>query len=518
MSLDTMTHTTANSNIYICKGVPFGRDYTSTILFTSYTSQREFFNSKAKYVNSAMKPFTLGDPIRVPYPAEQMYECNYLYFTSQTSAKHWCAFITNIKRVNQSTSDIYYDIDVLQSWMLEWNLGRCMVLREHVTNDSVGANLMPEPIDTGDLVIGKHVQTNLFDTMGVVVVEISKSALNNKCEGGIYQSNKQQFFEVESGAVGAIVDVLQRAYDNPDQIIAIYMFPKAFKDNSLDGQIVPKTVSITGVKYSSLDGYIPRNKKLYTYPYNMIYATTNDGDSCVWRYEWFGDLNNMNVQCACAYAPNAQAICAPTNYSGISTVLWDEKIVMQPFPMCSWITDTYRAYLAQNGTSIQSALAGGILQTIGGVAGTVLGSATAPVTGTLAGIGATMSGVASVGNTLQDIKNHAVQPVQARGSVAGDTMFSLGAQAKDFHFYQKCIQHEYAKAIDTFFDMYGYAVNTVKVPNITSRPSWNYIKTEGINITGEIALADIEKLNAIFDRGVTFWHGDYVGHYERSNV
>ncbi len=53
--------------------------------------------------------------------------------------------------------------------------------------------------------------------------------------------------------------------------------------------------------------------------------------------------------------------------------------------------------------------------------------------------------------------------------------------------------------------MYGYSCNKVKVPNISSRPSWNYVKTVGCNITGSVPTSTISKIKEIFDNGVTFW-------------
>lgn len=519
--LKPLTTNSPTSEIFICKDVPFGRDYASTILFTSWDAQREFFRGRAKYVSNAMKPFTLGEPIRVQYPAEQMYECNYIYFTSQTSRRHWSAFITNIKRVNENVADIYYEIDVLQSWQLKWKLNSCMVLREHVNNDAIGENLQPEPIDTGDYVLNPNTvtYTGAFQNKSVCVIEVSETTLRDDCKGGIYQASTMPHFQMDvQGNVAGIVDYLQDKYANPDSIVAIFMFPTDFIPYTLQAYTRSIEVNIQQATHgSTVDGYTPRNNKLFTYPFNFMYVTNSDGNAAIWRYEWFSDPNNMVAHVTCPYAPNAQAVCVPWNYGGKTGGNYDEKIVMQPFPQCSWLTDTYRAYLAQNGVSIQNSVASGVLQTVGGAVATVAGLTTGTVPLALGGVGAIASGMGTIGNTLQDKRNHEAQPVQAKGNVASDTMFSIGDTAKDFTFVNKCVQADYARAIDSFFDIYGYAVNRVKVPNITGRPSWNYVKTENCQITGEIALGDIEKLNTIFNRGVTFWHGDFVGDYSRSN-
>ena len=68
------------------------------------------------------------------------------------------------------------------------------------------------------------------------------------------------------------------------------------------------------------------------------------------------------------------------------------------------------------------------------------------------------------------------------------------------------IKAEYARCIDEFFSQFGYKCNRVKVPNITGRRNWNYVKTVGCYIDGDIPQADMEELKNMFDRGITFWH------------
>ena len=75
-----------------------------------------------------------------------------------------------------------------------------------------------------------------------------------------------------------------------------------------------------------------------------------------------------------------------------------------------------------------------------------------------------------------------------------------------FSFYKMAIKQEYAKIIDDFFSMYGYKVNEVKIPNITGRQNWNYVKTIDCNLLGDIPQEDMQKLKDIFNSGVTFWH------------
>lgn len=76
---------------------------------------------------------------------------------------------------------------------------------------------------------------------------------------------------------------------------------------------------------------------------------------------------------------------------------------------------------------------------------------------------------------------------------------------------------EEAVKLDQFFDMYGYATNSVKVPNEDSRESWNYVKTDNVIINGSMPVQDMAVIKAMYNRGVRFWHTTDVGNYSLSN-
>jgi hypothetical protein len=80
------------------------------------------------------------------------------------------------------------------------------------------------------------------------------------------------------------------------------------------------------------------------------------------------------------------------------------------------------------------------------------------------------------------------------------------------------IKKEFAQRIDDFFTMYGYKVNTVKVPNVNGRPRWNYVQTVDINIDGAIPSNDMSRLKQMYNDGVTLWKSaSYFGDYSGDN-
>lgn len=113
------------------------------------------------------------------------------------------------------------------------------------------------------------------------------------------------------------------------------------------------------------------------------------------------------------------------------------------------------------------------------------------------------------------------RPPQARGNSGGSVECAM--RTKDFHFRQMQVAPEYAKIIDDFFDVYGYATQRVKVPNIcdttaSKRPHWNYVKTKDCTIVGSIPADDMKRICELYDNGITFWtNGAEVGNYSLDN-
>lgn len=65
--------------------------------------------------------------------------------------------------------------------------------------------------------------------------------------------------------------------------------------------------------------------------------------------------------------------------------------------------------------------------------------------------------------------------------------------------------------IDDYFNMFGYKVNKLKVPELFGRQYWNYVKTNGLKIDPYAACPDDAKraIETIFDNGIRLHHGTY---------
>ena len=481
------------SDVFILQNVPLDNSYTDTLTFVNEAEQLDFFKSKQKYHFEHLSPIGLGSKIRIPLPADTLYDCNYIVFQNGNfSAKHLFAFITSVEYVNPNVCYINFEIDVIQSWYFNMNIGECMVLREHVNDDSIGLHTEPENLPIQFYTYNKVGTSGFFKPEKFYIVVASNySGTENVIGdmlGGVFSGLK--YFYFLPNQLDKLNKFLKNMLDlgKEDSIVSIFMFPYEFYPE--DNTAVEKKIGIKKSTYiSDIDGYIPKNNKLLCYPYNMLnvtngcgeerdlrlerYSTDSDGDMI---YDFYGTLSE-----------NPTILAFPKNYNGME-YNYSELLEISNFPLCSWSCDTFRAYLAQNATSIAS-----------NVINTVVKNPLALVAG------------------ATDLAKNIIAPdFKTYGSYNGNNV-KFASGFLDIKFRQKCISREYAKIFDDELSRYGYSINRIKKPNITGRKSWNYVKTEKANITGTIPFSDSAKIKNIFNNGITFWHGDYIGDYSRDN-
>lgn len=191
--------------------------------------------------------------------------------------------------------------------------------------------------------------------------------------------------------------------------------------------------------------------------------------------------------------------CIPLNYKNSSVQNEDEGLIGGKFPSLSWSKDIYTNWLTQNGVNIGLGIVSSAITMVAGV-----GMMTTGV-GSLAGASSVVSGAMGIANIMGEKYQHSICPTTAEGNINGGDINTC-SDRNGFSFYKMSIKQEYAKIIDKFFSAFGYKINDVKVPNITGRRNWNYVKTVDANIIGDIPQEDLQTLKDILNSGVTFWH------------
>ena len=499
------------SNIKLLSNVPLDNTYKDTLTFGSLSAQSSYFSGKARYSFSSCRYQRETGQMFVECNAEDVFDCNYVMFQNANFGSKWFyAFIQRIDYLNPKTTAITFELDVLQTWYYEYTVKECFVEREHVANDAIGANTVPENIEHGPYITtsSRSITAKNWWVIGLYSDFVDGQGL---IAGGIKGGTMLPLWYARWDGINA---------NTYNEIININKaFAEAGKTDAIVGySMVPSEFCSIGadVKQQTVDcaprtlEYTPRNNKLYTFPYVAL-SIVCPGQSVNLRYELFNDPNQATMQIVGGFGFNPPVMCRPVDYAGMSAAV-EYTITIKDWPVLPWVGNYYENWVAQNKANLAVSTVGNVLKIGGGIVAAI-GSGGI---GAAAGLSVAASGVSGLVNTAQEVYQHNITPDRMEGSAAAGDIMSVAGN-NGFYSYCRCIQPEYARIIDDYFDMYGYAINRVKVPDRSSRPSWNYVKTKDAVITGTCPVDDMAKIRAIYDRGLTFWHGDYVGDYSRSN-
>lgn len=520
-----------NTKVNILRNVPLDKTYRNTLWFDSETAQYAYFVQQHKYMLEEYSYQRVQrNVIRVGIPADNLYDCNYVMFQNKAFGSKWFyAFITSVEYKNNNMAEITFEIDVMQTWFFDYSLRESFVEREHALTDEIGENLVPENLELGEYI------TDGMQTTGYSSPENWRILIASTCDANGDPVAGAMYANVFSGCrIVQAVSVDHATYfikalddlGKGDAIVGVSMCPTAFVVDQGD---TPMSYTIEIEKSQlSLGNYVPRNAKLLTYPYNFLYVTNQDGLAATYPYEFF-TTTNCQFELAGDCSMNPMLVFIPRYYKGVYSNT-DEKLTITGFPQCCWNNDSYANWLAINGSGLITKTAisvlGGLAMVGAGIAsggtalaagaGAAFGTATAASSSAGSVLAGGLSVFSSVSNALQQVHEANIQPPQSHNVGASGGLWALGM--KDFAYGCKHITEEFARIIDDYFDVYGYATNRVKVPNISSRPQWNYIKTAGCNAWGSVPADDMALILSIYDNGVTFWKNpDNVGNYSVSN-
>ena len=108
------------SIINICSGVRLNPSYEHTIYFDTATAQYNYFAGKVVKSFPAYSYLRKSWNIKVASTMEEAKTWTYLFFQNG-SGKLYFYFITNIEYVNDNTVELSLEIDVMQTYMFDYD-------------------------------------------------------------------------------------------------------------------------------------------------------------------------------------------------------------------------------------------------------------------------------------------------------------------------------------------------------------------------------------------------------------
>lgn len=497
------------------------------------------------------------------------------------STMYFYAFVDSIEYVAPKTSRLHIRTDCFTTYFDRIQPNQCFVEREHVADDSPFVNTVPENVGSGELVrqhtirllgdyLDSHDESNWIAAFNVATdpdqLELG-SYLGVASVGGIPSGT--QWYGVDPDNVILFTKYLTDHNATILSISLISIFSSWINDGediTVKGQNVhvyhlrdttPAEAGYSGdiridVGFDSaswsgspgqvtnlqviLTNYIDdmdrffNNRKLLCYPYTAFELYTYDGSSItlvpqdsVVRYmggTYGFEIKDTMVQ---GSAPSETAIVAMY----VETSKEQYPVATQSFsgfPTISVAQDSYAQFVARNANSLKFqkdvALRDGTFK----LAQSIIGMGKNGMDANVSGFVNSFQGAISAGDTVDTIDAKMADQKMAPDGVAGHAsdgaLFHLNRLG--IWFATKRINAGLLHSIDSYFDRYGYAVKETKTPQWNSRPQFNFVKTAGANIGGQIPESDKEVINNLLDTGLTVWHsanvyGTYNGRENRAS-
>jgi hypothetical protein len=557
-----------STTVRVCQSIPLDNTYTDTILFTSKSAQESYFASKTKKVYSGLTYQRLASnsstwAIFLEDVADYFYDCNYLCFQNGGFGNKWLyAFISDILYINENCTAITFEIDVMQTWLFDFEIKKSFIERMHVADDTISRNVVEEdlnfmqryeyyyvensrlfegstrPLDT-DGEFDDHI---IYDSIILVATSEDVDEEDEVLEGGLiqntYQGLKYIGFNANDLGVGYCNAWLKRMNEGgkAGAINSISMVPSAGLTYSSggNGKLNINIEDPNGnvgekeylINYSTLDDdYVPKNNKLFCWPYHFFSITTLDGQSYDYKYEDIIEsdptpgVTKMKFKFKFAFGADPTYFMYPSYYMKCNNN-YDYGIKLSGFPKCNWNFGVWENYYAQQDTNITLSMIASMLGAGSAGAGTAVqgltskaGAGVSTAVGMLqAGIGAVQAGLSTFGG-LSVVKS---QPDQSKGANnVGGVNYNM--ETMDFWIIHKRLHWGYVVKIDDYFTKFGYRVNSTGVPNLHTRKYWNYLKLDQPSVTGNMPVGDMRMIKQILSNGITFWHTTDVGNYDLNN-
>lgn len=538
-----------NGTIWLCS-VPFDN---------TYKHQYQFFNKANRdgillndYLRDTLTEYvTVREPLRGGGARSKLRAgrnieeirakgINYMiYCNEHHGSRKFFAFITDLIYVNENMTEIEFETDVYQTWFLDCKVKPSFVVREHSATDRIGDNIIAENFKCTDFTYVQCPNQLYDETWGYLIgvntlpeiagSDATTAFARGRDHSGIYQG--MYFYYLESpNEINSLLDAIEEDVENAVEFIVA--IPKFCVSNAEimpggDNAKIKGYIKSTSSPHSqtiyyplvdsemTFEGYSPRNKKMFTHPFFCLYASNHCDQSVEYKIEHF-EFDPANKRFGfkkyadCSPSPSVSYV--PLNYAGTEEEP-DFAISVTNFPQCAFNSDSYKLWLAKNSVANAVNIASGVAS-IG--AGLVMGAAGGGV-GMAMGVSTVASGASEIFSTISNMHSASYMPNRLnQGNQRNNLLTAM--KRNDVTFYWQKIKRDIAEAIDSYFTMYGYQTNKLKMPNFNARLKFNYIQTKGINLIGGVPNDDMAKLKQIFDNGITLWRSDTtIGDYSVKN-
>lgn len=353
------------TDVHFLSNAPVDYQMNNVLWLASEQEEANFFLSKTKFsfdncraVNNNGDPWEITVPLTDGSTLDDYYNCNYLMWRNpQFSNKWFYAYIGTPRPSSAGSVTVPFQVDYWQTWHWSCEFPATMVRRETVKDDTIGANLIEENVETGEFVISpSDIGSTAYTGIGTDIIEesgwdttpcvliaytykpsettaetdpgtyiinalkdasdsfqyklsnIAPSFAGGRFQQGIYQACNFIAFDVDTtdqdkldAAIQSVNLYLQKLVDGVmiQSVQILRMIPKFMAPASGVQPInsaYPRVNNIKGkASPPAFGSYTPNNNKLYTQQFNYLVIDNGAGSQMEMGYEYFKGDSTQGV-------------------------------------------------------------------------------------------------------------------------------------------------------------------------------------------------------------------------------
>lgn len=334
---------TPEGAIHFCQNIPLKPDYSDIWSFANGDERLKYFQDRTAYNYTDYTYIKKDSYVNVDENVDKLRYCNYLYYNSynngglQGSKTYFC-FITGMEYINENCTRVYFTTDVWTTYLFDIAGNPCFIERQHVGDDSVGANILDEGINVGEYQ-QEGIEEYLIPTtqeQGYYVIietnytpkdesnvptETDKEGRANKYSGvtcydgaikgfqlvgifietssdvGFANSIKSLVAFIHRASTDGYVEDVHDMYVVPTSSISDKVTHHHFYDSDISNEIFTynllnnnsfnNTLWYKSIPMKTFSSYKPKNNKCYTYPFNYMQVSDMQGNTANYKFENF---------------------------------------------------------------------------------------------------------------------------------------------------------------------------------------------------------------------------------------
>ena len=512
---------------------PLESDYRNTLWFPNREAQTSYFLGKTIKTYENFQYIKKNNTIVVDGEVDLLYNCNYIMYQNNNFTNKWFyAFIDRIEWASNSSVRLYVSTDVIQTWFFDITYYDSYVDRCHSDTDVAGDNIVPEDFSVGNP--GGYQVAGSTDLApdGIALFATSTysgESRTGSVNSGIYSGGQNLVdFHIDNPGVSSILDSYVKN-GTATAVIKLQQYPYKLKNG-------PMTVSFS--KYpSSISGYTPKNNKMLSSAFvtcfmsmygqetdfNPVFITDSKVNIKVSADQTSGTISafvenysDSSISTISMFASIPESGWSYNQYkndynlhSGSNAIYTTRQALSKGFNFSKAFLDT--GANALNTTASALNIVNPINNFIAGQGGYGAGALRSganllnqgeSMLGSIQNLIVQTTGIDEISQDLATISENYNAPATggisaSNGYIAtGKTVFSYGYKVLPRDIVERC---------DKFLTVYGYKQSEYRAINLHTRASWTYIKTNGLNASGNFPDDDMNIIKRAFNNGIFFW-------------